>query len=154
MPVNEYSAEIVDIGVSRSRSKQVAQAFEESRGIVFGKKRRGIESEVPRPRQRGVINKSAGRIIGAAAAAVGAVGIAGNCRDSSRGPKRLGERQSVFLVRTAASLAAKGYGEFPARHNDPPRPLWLQVPGNPPLGPRHRTRSAPDPAAENSALVA
>src|SRR5215468_7128911 len=129
MPVNDYSAEVVDIGVSRSRSKQVAQAFEESSGIVFGKKRGRIESEVPRPRQRGVVNKSAGRIIGAAAAAVGAVGIAGNRRNPRRSPERLSERQSVFLVRTAASLAAKRYSEFAARHNDPTPPLCLQVLG-------------------------
>src|SRR5260370_16260083 len=49
MPVNEYSAEIVDIGVSRSRSKQIAQAFEESRAIVFDTKHRGIPSKVTRP---------------------------------------------------------------------------------------------------------
>src|SRR5258708_6258486 len=154
MPVNEYSAEIVDISVSRSRSKQVAKAFEESRGIVLGKKRRGIESEVARPRKRGVINKSAGRIIGAAAAAVGAVGIAGNCRDSRRGPKRLGERQSVFLVRTAASLAAKGYGEFAARHNDPAPPLCLQVSGKLRLGRRNLAGFALDPVAEKYAVIA
>src|SRR6266849_212171 len=112
MPVNEYSAEIVDIGVSRSRLKQITQAFEEPGGIVFGKKRGGIEAEIPRPRERGVVNKGASRIIRAAATAVGAVGIAGNCCDSRRGPERLGERQSVFLIRTAASLAANGHGEF------------------------------------------
>src|SRR5215470_18879011 len=133
MPVNEYSAEIVDIGVSRSRSKQVAQAFEERGGVVFGKKRGGIEAEAPRPRQRGVVNKGAGRIIGAAAASVGAVGITGNSRNPRRGPERLGERQRVFLVRTASALAAERHGEFAARHNNPAPPLRLQVLGKPRL---------------------
>src|SRR5262245_25970922 len=154
MPVNEYSAEIVDIGVSRSWSKQVAQAFEESSGIVFGEKRGGIESEVPRPRQRGVVNKGAGRIIGAAAAAVGAVGIAGNSRDPWRGPERLGERQSVFLVRAAASLAAQGYGEFAAGHNDPAPPLRLQVLRKPRLVRRNLAGFAFDPVAEKYAVIA
>src|SRR5712692_3614245 len=137
IPVNEYSAEIVDIGVGRARLQQIAQAFEEPRRIVFGKKRGGIEAEIPRSRQRGVVNESASRIIRAAATAVGAVGIAGNSRDSGRGPERLGERQSVFLIWTAASLAANGHGEFAARHNHPAPPLCLQGLGKPRLGRRN-----------------
>ena len=114
MPINEYSAEIVDIGVCRSRSKQITEAFEEPGGIVFGKKRGRIEAEAPGPRQRGIINKSASRIIRAAATAVGAVSIARNCGNSRRRVERLSERQSVFLIRTAAPLAANGYGELAA----------------------------------------
>src|SRR5215470_12306974 len=154
MPVNEYSAEIVDIGVSRSRSKQVAQAFEERGGVVFGKKRGGIESELPRPRQRGVVNKGAGRIIGAAAASVGAVGITGNSRNPGRGAERLGERQRVFLVRTAAPPTAKGYGEFAAGHNDPAPPFCLQVLGKPRLVRRNLAGFALDPVAEKYAVIA
>src|SRR5260370_13678379 len=121
--------------------------------MVWGKKRGGMDPEIARPRQRGVVDKSAGRIIGAAAAAVGAVGVAGNRRDSGRGPERLGERQSVFLIRTAASLAAKGHGEFAARHNDPAPPLCLQVLRKPRLGRRNLAGFALDPVAERYAVI-
>src|SRR5579884_2321334 len=61
--VNEYRAEIVDVGISRPGLQQVAQAFEKPGGIILGKKRGRVEAELARPRQRGVVDESAGRIV-------------------------------------------------------------------------------------------
>src|SRR5262249_36119100 len=154
MPANEYSAEIVDIGISRSRLKQVTQAFEERGGIVLGKKRGRIEAELPRACERGVIDKGASWIIRSAATAVGAIGIAGDGRDPGRGPEPLGERQSVFLIRTAAAFATNRDGEFAARHDDPAPPLCLQVASKARLGRRNFAGFALDPVAEEYAVIA
>src|SRR5262249_8440996 len=118
MSVNEDRAEIVDIGVSRSGLKQVAQAFEKTGRIVFGKKRGRIQAKIKRPGQRGVVDKSTGRIIRATAAPVSAVGVARDGSDAGCRPQRLGERQGVFLIRAAAPFAADGDSEFAARDDD------------------------------------
>src|SRR5215470_8139802 len=90
--VNENGTEIVQIGVSRPRLKQVTEAFEKSRGIVFGKKRGGIEAEFLSTSKRGVINESAGRIVRTSGAAISAVSVTGNCRNPGRPLERLRER--------------------------------------------------------------
>src|SRR5262252_664862 len=153
-PVNEYGAEIVDIGIGWSRLKQIAQAFEESGGVVFGKKRGGIEAKFLGAGERRVVNESAGWIVWIAGAAIGTVGVAGDCRNPGGAMELLGERESIFLIRTAAALAPNAYSELAARHNDAVPPLCLQLLGQPGLCSCHVAGFALDSVAEKYAVIA
>jgi hypothetical protein len=76
-PVNDDGAEVRDVGEGRTGPKKIADAIEKPRGIVVGEKRGGIEAGNLRARKRGLVDKCASRVVGAAAATVGAVGVGG-----------------------------------------------------------------------------
>ena len=64
--------------------------------------------------QRSRVEHRAGRIGRRSAAAIGAVGIGGEYRDTVESLQQAGQRQRVLLVRAAAAVAAHGDGEFAA----------------------------------------
>src|SRR3954452_20553857 len=105
LAVNEDGAEVIDVREGGTRAKQIAQALEEARGVVVGKKRGRIEAKFLRPHCGLAIHSGAGRIVGRAFAAVGSVGIGGQRRDTLRSGECDGERERIFLVRPAAALA-------------------------------------------------
>src|ERR1051325_562961 len=82
--VNEDGAEVIDVRESGTRTQQVAQAIEEPRGVVVGKKRGRIEAEFPCPRGCFSVNGGAGRVLCRPLAAISAVGVAGERRDRAR----------------------------------------------------------------------
>ena len=104
-PVNDDGAEVGHVGECRARDEKVADAVEKPRGIVVGEKRGGIEAGGPGATKRRRVDEGAGRVVGAAAAAVGAVGIGGQRRDAGGAVEVDGERQRVFLVGPAAASA-------------------------------------------------
>ena len=73
--VDDYGTEIIDIGECRSGGQEVAQPLEEPRGVVFGKKGGGIEAELCGAGQGGRVDEGPCRVVGAAGAAIGAVGV-------------------------------------------------------------------------------
>src|SRR3954468_21020395 len=75
LAVNEDGAEVIDVREGGTRAKQIAQALEEARGVVVGKKRGRIEAKFPRPHCGFAVRIGAGRILGRAFAAVRAVGV-------------------------------------------------------------------------------
>ena len=87
---------------------KVADGVEKPRGIVVGEKRGGIEASGAGARQGGRIDEGAGGVVGAAAAAVGSVGIGGERGDAIRAIEVDRKRQGIFLVRAAAALARAG----------------------------------------------
>ena len=83
-PVNDDGAEVGHVGERRAGPEQIADAVEKPRGIVVGEKRGGIEAGGPGALKRRRVDKGAGRVVRAAAAAVGSVGIGGQRRDARR----------------------------------------------------------------------
>ena len=79
----------------------------EIRGESGTARERTIEAGNLRARQRGRIDKGAGRVVRAAAAAVSAVGIGGKTRDSRGSAEMDGERKRIFLVGTALARPAQ-----------------------------------------------
>src|SRR5262245_29329168 len=75
-PVNEDGPEVVHVGQGGSRGEQIAQFLEEFRRIIVLKKGGRIEAEAARARERGGVDEGARGVLGVAAAAVGAVGVA------------------------------------------------------------------------------
>ena len=61
-PVNDDGAEVVHVGVGRAGKQQIPQGFEETGGIVVGKKGGGIEAERLGPRHRIAVDQGAGRV--------------------------------------------------------------------------------------------
>src|SRR5215510_6045396 len=112
--VNHNSPKIVHVGIGCTRPQKVINASEESGRIVVSKKSGGIEAYLPGAPERCVVNIGAGRVIGAAHAAVGAVGVGGQARNAGLSTKRQGKRQRVFLIWPATALAAHRHGEFAA----------------------------------------
>src|SRR5690242_4809657 len=80
--VDENGAEIVDVGGSRPRRQEIAETAEKAGRIVVGKKGGRIEAAASRPRERGFVDQGAGGIVRAADAAIRAVGIARERRNS------------------------------------------------------------------------
>src|ERR1051325_1013947 len=102
--VNEDGAEVIDVGEGGARTQQVAQALEEARGVVVGKKRGRIEAKFLGPGDRLAVDDRPGRVIGRAAPAVRTVGVGGKGRDAARARKADAERERIFLVRPAAPV--------------------------------------------------
>ena len=100
------------------------------------------------------VDEGAGRVVGAAAAAVGAVGIGGQRRDAGGAVEVDGERQRIFLVGPAAALAAQRDGEFAAGKDHRPAALRAQVAGQPGVLRRDLPRLALQAVAEHDAFVA
>src|SRR3984885_10313944 len=96
--VNDDGAEISDVRKRRTRHEEIADAVEKPRGIVVGEKGGGIEAGGSGPYYGGFVDKGAGRVIRAAAAAVGSVGIGGHGRDSLGAVERVGGGQWLSLV--------------------------------------------------------
>src|SRR6188508_886264 len=84
LTVNEDGAEVIDVREGRAWGQEIAQALEEARGVVVGKKRGRIEAEFPCPWCGLAVHNGAGRIRCRAFAAVGAIGIGGERRDALR----------------------------------------------------------------------
>ena len=82
LAVNEDGAEVIDVREGGTRAKQIAQALEEARGVVVGKKRGRIEAELLGPRHGIALHIGAGGIVGRARPAIRAVSIARECRDA------------------------------------------------------------------------
>src|ERR1043165_5304768 len=118
MTVNENGAEVVDVRERGTRAQQIAQALEETRGVVVGKKRGRIEAELPCPRGGFAVDRRAGRILRRAFAAVGAVGVAGKRRDALCAGEFDRQREGIFLVRPAAARAPDRHRELAAREDD------------------------------------
>src|SRR5262245_1350685 len=117
-PVNEYGTEIIDIRESWPRRHQAPQAGKKSGRIVVGEKRGRIEAESGRPGGVGRFHVGPGGVPRTAAAPVGTVGIGRKRRDAGAVLQREREGERIFLVRTAAPLAADRDGQFPARQDD------------------------------------
>ena len=64
--------------------------------------------------ERCIVNIGTGRVVGAAFAAVGAIGVGGQARNPGLPAKRQGKCQRVFLVRPTTSLAAHRDGQLAA----------------------------------------
>src|SRR5437764_13805719 len=103
--VNEDGAEVIDVGEGGARAEEMAQAFEKAGGVVVGKKRGRIEAELLGARHGVALHIGAGGIVGRARPTIRAVGIARQCRDAGCPRKFDGERQRVFLIRSAAAPA-------------------------------------------------
>src|SRR5271155_4438720 len=88
--VNEYGTEIIDIGESRTGVQEAAQPLEEPRGIVVGKKGGGIEADLAGARQGGLVDEGPCRVVGAAGAAIGAVGVPGDRSNAGSAAERYG----------------------------------------------------------------
>src|SRR3984885_5904687 len=110
-PVNDDGAEVGHVGECRARDEKVADAVEKPRGIVVGEKRGGIEAGGPGAAKRRRVDKGPGRVLGAAAAAVGSIGSGSQRRYAGGAVEVDGERQSIFLVGPAAALAAQRHRE-------------------------------------------
>src|SRR5580700_4200304 len=122
-PVNDDGTEVGDVGECRARDEKVADAVEKPRGIVVGEKRGGIEAGGPGATKRRRVDEGPGRVVGAAATAVGSVGIRGQRRYAGGAVEVDGERQSVFLVGPAAAVAAQRDRELAAGKDDHPAAL-------------------------------
>src|SRR5215211_2911680 len=92
-------AAVIDVGSGRSAGDEVAETLEETCRIVLGEKRRRVEPERPRALERGVVDDRAG-------------GVGGERRDARPAVERDGERERIFLVRPAATLASHRDGEL------------------------------------------
>src|SRR5437588_4298426 len=84
LAVNEDGAEVIDVREGGTRAKQIAQALEEARGVVVGKKRGRIEAKFAGAGGGLAIHGGDGRIVGRAFAAVGAIGVGGERRNAAR----------------------------------------------------------------------
>src|SRR5215469_9289129 len=116
-PVNDDGAKVGDVGERRARYEQVADDVEKPRGIVVGEKRGGIEAEPFGPNQGRIVDKGSGRVVRPASAAVGSICIGRHC-GNALGPAEMdGERQGVFLVRTAAAPTLEGHGQLAPRED-------------------------------------
>src|SRR4029077_16626410 len=62
--VNEDGTEVGDVGERRAGREQVADAVEKPRGIVVGEKGGGNEAKRLGPRQRRIVDKGTGGVIG------------------------------------------------------------------------------------------
>src|ERR1051326_1289886 len=151
-PVNDDGAEIIDIGRGRSRRQEIAKPREKPRGIVVSEKGGRIEAKALRAGDRGRLDYGARRIIRTAAAAVGAVCVAGERRDARRAGQRTGKRQRIFLVRSAAALPAQRHGELAARQDDGAPARRLDLACEPRMRGRDAARLALDPVAEEDRL--
>ena len=122
--------------------------------IVVGEKRGGIEAGGPGALERGVVDKGAGRVVGPAPAAIGAVGI-GRQRGNAWAPSRwYGERQGIFLVRAAAAAAAQRHRKLAAGQDRDAAALCGIVAGQPRMLGRDLARLALQPVAQHHAVVA
>src|SRR5207253_2915478 len=112
--VNDNGTEVGHVGECRTGREQIADGVEKPRGIVVGEKRGGIEASGAGSGQGGRIDESAGGVVGAAAAAIGSVGIGGERGYAVRAIEVDRKRQGIFLVRAAAALPAQGDGKLAA----------------------------------------
>src|ERR1700676_3720741 len=116
--VNDNGAEVGDVGERRAGREQIADAVEKPRGIVVGEKRGGNEAGRFGPRQAGIVDKGAGRVVRLAPAAVGSVGVGGKRRDALGAIEVKGQRQRVFLIGAAAAAALERHRQFAAGEDD------------------------------------
>src|ERR1700722_282173 len=86
--VNDDGTEIIDVRKRRTRCVQIADAVEKPRRIVVGEKGGGIEAGHKGPFYRRSVEKVAGRVVGQALPAVGAVGVSRHRRDGFGGTAR------------------------------------------------------------------
>src|ERR1043165_8381707 len=82
--VNEDGAEVIDVGEGWARAEKIAQALEEARGVVVGKKHGRIEAERLRSRGGSSVHKGAGRILRRTFAAVRSVRVTSEGGDALR----------------------------------------------------------------------
>src|ERR1043166_3607801 len=82
--VNDNGAKIVDVGARGARLNEIADPGEKFGGGVVRKQRGGTEAARRGWSQGGFVDSGAGGVGRRAAAAVGAVGVAGERRDPRR----------------------------------------------------------------------
>src|SRR3954471_5880356 len=153
LAVNEDGAEVIDVREGGTRAKQIAQALEEARGVVVGKKRGRIEAKFAGVGGGLTIRSGARRIVGRAFAAVGAIGVGGERRNALRAVEFDRERQRVFLVRPATALAANRDGEFATGEDDGAAAGGVEFARFCGVRGRDRARLAFDIGAQEDALV-
>src|SRR4051812_8566637 len=73
--VHQDRPDIVDVGERRAAQQQVARGREERGGVVVGEKGGWVQPKRAHPGKSILVNDGACRIVGAARAAMGAVGI-------------------------------------------------------------------------------
>src|SRR5215471_20702439 len=152
-PVNEGGAKVGDVGERRARYEQVADDVEKPRGIVVGEKRGGIEAEPFGPNQGRTVDKGSGRVVRPASAAVGSICIGRHC-GNALGPAEVdGERQGVFLVRTAAAPTLKGHGQLAPREDRHAAARRRMVAGQPGVFGGDLARLPLQAVAEHDAVV-
>src|SRR3954471_9481392 len=108
--VNDNGAKIIDVGARGACLDEIADPGKKTCGVVVRKKMGRIEAKRTGPFQRGFVDSGPGRVVGRARAAIGAIGVAGQRRNTRRAAQRHGERQGVFLIRAAPALAADRHG--------------------------------------------
>src|SRR6201999_3871347 len=82
--VNEDGAEVVDVREGRAGGEEIAQRLEKSGGVVVGKQRGRIQRKFARACHGLAIESRTGGILRRAFAAIRAVGIARERRDTAR----------------------------------------------------------------------
>src|SRR4051794_13875814 len=97
--VNDNGAKIIDVGAGGACLDEIADPGKKTCGVVVRKKMGRIEAKRTGPSQRGFVDSGAGRVVGRARAAIGAVGVAGERRNARRSLERQRQGQGVFLVR-------------------------------------------------------
>ena len=100
-----------------------------------------------------IVDKSAGRIVGAAAAAVGAVGVGRKAAHARGAAKVDGERQCIFLVGSALAVAAQGHGQLAAGEDHSAAAFGAQRQRALRVFGRHLARLALQAAAEHDAFI-
>src|SRR5712691_1251480 len=99
----EQEEPVADVRPRRTRDPQVSQAREEGMGVVEAQRRARVESEAPRPRDRGAVREGPGGC-GAAVAAV----RAGGETDRVRPAVELERERKGKLETAAAARTARG----------------------------------------------
>src|SRR5690348_9993898 len=112
LAVNEDGAEVIDVGEGWAWDQEIAQALEEARGVVVGKKHGRIEAELLRPRGSFSVHTGSGRILRGTCATIRSVSIACKGGDPPRAGKRKRQRQRILLVGATATFAADCHRQF------------------------------------------
>src|SRR5262245_35105056 len=152
--VNDDSPEVVHVGQRRSWRHKIAESFEEFGRIVVVKKDGRIEAEAARPAERAGVDEGAGGVLRRPAAAIGAVGIARERRDAFSRTERDRERQRIFLVGPAATLAAQRHGELATGQDHGAAALCREIARDLRVGGGDLAGLALDFGAEQDAVVA
>jgi hypothetical protein len=103
---NDDSPEVADIGACWPWDQEIAEFFEEFGRIIGIEMGHGIEPAQAGPPQCGRINEGSGRVGGLPAAAIDAVGVAGEGGNPRRAIEGDCQRQRRIPDWAAASVAA------------------------------------------------
>ncbi len=101
--LDQYRAEVVDVGQGGSGDHEIAEPLEKSVGVIVAKTSLRVDAERAGAMQRVGRDERSGIIF----RAVDAVGIGGDGIAAGTGPERDGEAQKIFGIAAAAAFAAE-----------------------------------------------